>query len=357
VVATTSKELKMNLLAEGATVSPTGRLRKVIAGVLVAGVMIAGVTLQIDPATADTNACNGLSYLIVHSDAGGPHTRLRTELVAQSGVSVVDFFDAVGATPTVNQLSAYDVVIPVSDTAWADSAALGNNLADYLDEDGAVVALNFSSHDSVGAGIQGRYRVDGYAPFNYGSQAFGDATLGDHDASHFLMNGVNSLNAFYRESLTVATGATEIATWSDGLPLIASKGRVVGINFHPQEQAPDTWSGDFARVINNAGKWLSVDCPTTTTLGIAKSADKVRASGKVSPKHAGRRVTVTLSRKTGGKFKKVAAKKPRLSAASKYSTGFKRLDSGTCRIKVRFADHKGHTPAHLASSATKTFAC
>ena len=345
----------MDPLSNSPAFPMTRRARAVLVGVLVTVVMVAGVTLQIDRAEARTDACNGLSFLIVHADA--VPNRLRNELLLEPGVTVVDFFDGVAGTPSLAQLSAYDVVIPLSDAPWQDAATLGNSLADYIDDSGSVVALNFSNHESPAAGIQGRYLVDGYSPFQYGPSAFSDATLGDHDPSNFLMRGVTALNAFFRLDLTVATGATQIATWSDGFPLVAFKGRVVGINFHPQEGADTTWSGDFARVIGNAGKWLSVDCPTTSTLQVQKTINQIRASGKVSPKHPGRRVTVTLLKKTGAGFQKLATKKPRLSPSSKYSARFDRPVGGKCRIKVRFAGHKGHVPVHLGSRASKTFAC
>jgi hypothetical protein len=172
------------------------------------------------------------------------------------------------------------------------------------------------------------------------------------------MRGVTALSAFYRQDVTLASGAQQVAAWSDGSPLIAFLGRVIGINFHPQEGEPAAWSGNFATAIANAGKWRSVACPTTTTLNVGKTAEKIKASGRVSPNHSGRRVIVTLSRKVGGgSYHKVATKRPRLNANSKYATSFNRPDSGSCRIKTQFQAHTTHDPIHRASSATKTFAC
>src|SRR5205814_4739611 len=50
----------------------------------------------------------------------------------------------------------------------------------------------------------------------------------------------------------------------DDQPLLAYKGRVVGINAYVGDYDPQ-WAGDYARVIVNAGRWLRVSpCPTFT---------------------------------------------------------------------------------------------
>ena len=334
----------------------TKRKRLHAIGVLIAFVMVVALTVHTDRAVARTNACNGLTILVVHAD-GAPN-RLQTELLAQSNVNTVDLFNGTTGTPTAGEMSPFDLVVPLSDGNWADSTALGNALADYADQKGTVVPLNFSFYDTVAQGIQGRYRTEGYSPFTYNTALdFSNATLGAFNANHPLMNGVSALGAFYRHDVTLATGAAQVAAWTDGSPLIAHKGRVIGINFHPQEGEPASWTGDFARVIVNAGNWKSIGCPTKTTLKITKTASKVKAKGKVSPNHSGQRVTVTLQRKSSGSFSKVAGKKAVLNARSKYSTSFNRPAPGSCRIKVRFGGHKAHHPTHRASGATKTFRC
>lgn len=345
----------MSAASERCPVPHSGKRLTLIA-VLVASIMVAGFTIQTNRAVARTNACNGLSILVAHADS--PPNRLRTELLAEPGVSTVDLFNGSSGTPTVAQMAAYDMVSTISDGTWANPAAVGNNLADYLDQNGTVVALNFTFLDSATVGVQGRYKIDGYSPFNYNNALdFSDATLGAHNAGHPLMRGVTALGAFYRHDVTLAAGASQVAAWTDGSPLVAHKGRVVGINFHPQEGEPASWTGQFAKAITNAGKWKSVGCPTKTTLKVGKSSTKVTAKGKVSPNHAGQRTTVTLQRKAGGQFKKVATKKPRLNANSKYTAGFDRPRPGNCRFKVRFGGHGAHLPKHLPSGATKTFAC
>jgi hypothetical protein len=69
------------------------------------------------------------------------------------------------------------------------------------------------------------------------------------------MKGVNTLSSYFRMNLTLTAGAVQVASWSDGQPLIAYKGRAVGINAYPGDYS-NNWSGDFGRVIVNAGNWL-----------------------------------------------------------------------------------------------------
>ncbi len=66
------------------------------------------------------------------------------------------------------------------------------------------------------------------------------------------MLGVFGLQAYYRLSVALAPGATQLAAWTDGTPAVAIKGRAVAINAYLGD-TPKDWSGDFARIIANAG--------------------------------------------------------------------------------------------------------
>ena len=54
------------------------------------------------------------------------------------------------------------------------------------------------------------------SPFNdLAAGNFSNGTLGTCTVTE-LCNGVSTLNAFFRESPTLASGATQAATWNDG---------------------------------------------------------------------------------------------------------------------------------------------
>ncbi len=191
--------------------------------------------------------------LIIYADVHTYPDALRRAIRSQAGIGQVDVFDGQSGTPTWSQLKFYDIVVPFSNNSFANAAALGDALADYIDLGGIVVELNFDWSGSVY--IAGRFQTDGYAPFNLGSSHFSADTLGSYVAASPLMAGVTELNAYYRMVLTLSTGAVQVATWSDGQPLMAYKGRVVGINAYLGDYS-GKWSGDYGWVIANAGDWL-----------------------------------------------------------------------------------------------------
>jgi len=88
------------------------------------------------------------------------------------------------------------------------------------------------------------------------------------------------------------------------------------------------------------------------TVVVRKTTRTVAARGAVSPAHRGR-VSVTLQRRRGSRFVRVAAKNVALNAASRYSTSFRRPRAQFCRIVVRFAGDADHRP----STATRAFRC
>jgi hypothetical protein len=111
------------------------------------------------------------------------------------------------------------------------------------------------------------------------------------------------------------------------------------------------------QVVDNGG---AVSAPAThtvhgtaTTVGVSKTAAKVKAAGRVSPRRAGHHVVVTLSRKSGGRFHVLATHRPTLSSTSHYSTSFARPAAGRCRLRTRYPGDA----SHLASTRTRSVAC
>ena len=200
--------------------------------------------------------------LIVNADCGTPANTLHDQLLAEGAIQV-DNFDATTGTPTLGQLQQYDIVVPFSNCGYSDPITLGDNLADYMDGGGVVVAFNFDWFGGSQS-IQGRWLTDNYTPYiNPGSGLFSNGSLGSFNPSHPLMQGVTTLNAFFRESITPDAGADVVANWNDGPALIAAKGQAVGLSAYVGDFA-DTWDGQYAKVIINAGNWLHNCQPTPT---------------------------------------------------------------------------------------------
>ena len=226
------------------------------------------------PATATPTAsptCTPSSFrvLIAYADKGGPPSTLQSQILAEPGVTAVDLFDAFSGTPTLAQLTPYNIVVAFSNNEYADAVGMGNVLADYADTGGVVVGLNF---DWFGPpfGLDGRWITGGYTPFNIGPTNFSTSCLGTYDTTHPLMQGISagSLCAFFRHTLTLSPGAVSVAMYEDSQQLCAYKtnnGHTgVGINAYLGENPMD-FSGPFGRVIVNAGRWLiSGPCGTPT---------------------------------------------------------------------------------------------
>ncbi|MEP7014722.1 MAG: kelch repeat-containing protein [Verrucomicrobiota bacterium] len=200
----------------------------------------------------------GHRILIVNADGGVNPDTLRNNILAADPTTTVDVFDGGTATPTVAQLQAYDTVVPFSNFSWADSTTLGNNLVSYMNAGGVVVAFTFDWSSVATSSIQGTWVSGGYTPFNFpAANNFTAATLGTFTAGHPLMQGVSSLNASDRSNVSVAGGATQVAAWNDSIPLLAYKGRAVGVSAYVGDGGGSgIWSGDYGRVILNAGNFL-----------------------------------------------------------------------------------------------------
>lgn len=189
------------------------------------------LTLALLPAAASAN--HPYEILIVKADGGNNPFELEAALQAQPEVSNVAVFDNNTFTPLGSLLDDYDVVIPYSSTDYASATDLGNRLATYVDGGGVVVPLAFDGiSTSPNRTLGGRWITDEYRPWLPGPTVdFGNRSLGAYDAGHPIFKGVTALSAWYRISdLTPAPGATLIASWDTGAPLVAVKGRVVGIN-------------------------------------------------------------------------------------------------------------------------------
>ena len=217
----------------------------------------AGVTT---PSSTPTPVPCQFQVLIVYSDAGPP-TQFQTEIQAEAGVTAVDLFDASNATPTLGQLQQYDIVVPFSDTPFFNPDTLGDNLADYVDGGGIVVQYGFSfAGPGDLAGITGRWLTDGYNPYDYSEDLETNPfSLGAFEAGHPLMAGVTALNSIFANIVATNPAATEVAQNNLGESLIAFRPvgthTTVGVTAYVGGAA--TQSGDWGKVVVNAGRWLN----------------------------------------------------------------------------------------------------
>lgn len=190
--------------------------------------------------------------------------------------------------PTLSQLRQYRAVLVYSELNFNDGVALGNVLADYVDQGGGVVLATFAFWDTGGLAIQGRLKTGNYLPFTTASQSAGSPlTLVKDLPEHPLLYNVNSFaggSSFHNSSISITNGATLVASWSNGQPLVGAKqsqpGRIVGLNFFPTSSDALSlgWiaSTDGGRLLANALLWTGQHPPTIVT----PPADRVAVVGE-----------------------------------------------------------------------------
>jgi hypothetical protein len=226
-----------------------------------------------------TGGCH-VKVLIAYADGVGAPTAIQSAIQAQPGVIGVDLFDAGAGTPTLAQLQQYNLVFAFSNSpGWNDAVAMGNVLADYEDGGGAVIVGTFAFFNGPTL-LQGRWMTGGYSPFNpSGTNNLTSDTATITAPNHPLMQGVTTLTSGFRTQVTLASGASSTAMWpSDNSPAvgyIANNGHTA-VALNAYLGAADSFSGDWARLIVNAGTWIN--CPPTTGL-LATVNDTVTGPG------------------------------------------------------------------------------
>lgn len=178
--------------------------------------------------------------------------------------------------PTLSALSNYKAVFVFTDSpGFAYASNLGNLLADYVDAGGGVVDAMFANGSIP---ITGRWQSGGYSAISSTGISVGsNLTLGTIAVPNSpIMTGVDSLSAInaYHANTSVRAGATLIASWSNGAPLVAVSngfnGQVVTLNFFPPSSTArsDFWnaSTDGAQLMANALLYVAVPEPSTYAL-------------------------------------------------------------------------------------------
>jgi PKD repeat protein len=198
-----------------------------------------------------------LRVMAIYSDPYGISTAL-SNLHLYPDVLFVDLFDAQLGTPTLDDLKAHDVVVVWSCWPFDDPAELGDRLADYVDAGGRVICAVYDFHSSPLFFIGGRFNSGGYNPLvNAGANLQAYSMLGTYTASHRTMWGVSNLSGFWRQRVAVAAGATLVASWADGWPLLASKDHVVAINAYVGGDSASPTTGDVTTLFHNAAIYLT----------------------------------------------------------------------------------------------------
>ena len=233
---------------------------------------------------------------LVASDNPAWVTEVRGKLIATGQFSTVDIIDASTVTPTVVQLQAYKSVLVWSDGSFADSVTLGNNIDTYLRAGGGVVIAVFANTDPGSLELQGAWATKVDSPMTVLGQSEGvELTLGTiHSPGSPLLAGVSSFDggtSSYNDPGTLTPGAIDIADWSNGTPLVATKlingSLVVALNFFPPstDSRADFWiasTGGTQLMVNalkNAGTAAATVVPALSEWALAVLSLLLLAAG------------------------------------------------------------------------------
>jgi hypothetical protein len=78
------------------------------------------------------------------------------------------------------------------------------------------------------------------------------------------------VTGYFRDDVTLTSGATLLASWPDGTPMEAIKGNVVAVNLFPDDSFGEV-GGDYRQLFIDAliGTSSSTSTPEPATLGLA----------------------------------------------------------------------------------------
>lgn len=214
----------------------------------------------------------GLAFAVVNNTWAAD---VQESLLSTGLVSEVVWLDVYNSTPSVAELLSFDAIMVTGWNWFLDRNAFGNNVADYHDAGGAVVATTFAM-DSGGGGwdLGGRWDTDGYSPLNDGPYVLDlPSVMVIDDATHAIMEGVSSFDGgghSYRHTTDIAVGASQQAHWSDDNPLVVVKEvgdhPIVALNFFPVSSNVESgfWQAntDGARLMANALRYAAGGLPS-----------------------------------------------------------------------------------------------
>jgi hypothetical protein len=175
-------------------------------------------------------------------------------------------FFFVNNTPGLSVLRQYDVVLLFANGLFNQSAALGSEIASYVQLGGNVITGTFywQNRSDSGLGSVGWGTLEAIDPFTSGAgQTYQAASLNASvTVAHPLTAGLLSLTSTgFRGAVAAKVGTTVVARWSDGSPLVGYQvlpwgSRMVAVSLFPASGTAAT--GDVQALWQNAVTWAGV---------------------------------------------------------------------------------------------------
>lgn len=208
---------------------------------------------------ADVDVCES-SVLVV---SGGDYDDTGdVQAILQNNQSfTVDTFFFVNRLPGVDRLSQHDVVLLLMNGLFDESAALGDEIAEYVSAGGNLVLASFYWQGRSDSGIPtvGWGALETIDPFlSTGGATYQADTLGATTVHPLTANVTDLYSASgYRGGVVPKSGTAVVATWMDTTPFIGYRilpggQRIVGVTLFPSTSGV---LGDVQAVWENAVGW------------------------------------------------------------------------------------------------------
>lgn len=179
---------------------------------------------------------------LLHCDDSAGTTAARSGLI-NTGLFVAEDLTIIGACstpPSLATLSEFSAVLVWSNITPTQPDALGNVLADYVDQGGGVVLATYVYSQPWRIG--GRITTNGYSPFAVSSALFttsGRLNLANSNTNHPILAGILPTDTYFTNvnysNPALTAGATLIAVDTAGNRVVAVNptNRVVGVVIYP----------------------------------------------------------------------------------------------------------------------------
>jgi len=147
----------------------------------------------------------------------------------------------------------------------ADQASIGNALAQFANTGRRLVIATFAYANQGSNTLGGDIITNSISPVVLNATTLYSTATMSSNVGGPLFAGVHNITGYYRDSVTPVSGATVLASWSDGKPFVVSKGNVVAITLFPDDSYGNI-SGDYKQLFENALTVQSVPEPSTFAL-------------------------------------------------------------------------------------------
>ena len=205
--------------------------------------------------TTNTQATS--TALLIYSDSYEAALDVQSKIVSTRAFYSVNLFDAGVSTPTIGQLQGIQAIMVWSKTAFANSDALGDVIAQYLELGGGIVECLFTQTSNPNLSIGGAYKTN--KPYSsQGILPASNLTLQQIDSKDYLFTGVNNFDGAIR-TYTAGYILGNVAipgVWSNGYPFVfyelfpAFRNPIVVLNVYPASSDYDPLNGWNAETSN-----------------------------------------------------------------------------------------------------------